>query len=391
MCLNEDVEATRNALQGIGMDAATLRKLLGCRENTGWKAWSKSIDLDDEHGGGTRVAVHVPPARHSQLGVLMVLHGAGGSGEQILPFFATLGDKLSMAVICPTARQAPHESNSLDFAGIFGRKFQHPHWDLDGRDSTLSALDWARRNLDVDTDRCAVAGVSMGGIATWNLAMRFWHRFSAAIPINGAISAWEMFGRDSRTRALLPNILPLPVFAVHGGKDQQIPPEFDRESFATLRDNGHEDIEYVEVPDGEHGLPTLGLDEGSPLFRRLETWLRGKRRRRRPVAIHHRAVDDRHGRAHWVRISGIRPREVASVRAVRLTSDRIEIQAKGAGQVTLYASGDWLTPGQTITVLVNGTLSLVRFQPDLATVIETYRETADPELVAEQVITFDVS
>ncbi|WP_051466621.1 alpha/beta hydrolase family protein [Actinomadura oligospora] len=391
LCLDGDVGSACRRLRRMGMDAAALRDLLGRRDDSGWTSWSGNVEVDDGHGGLAQVAVRVPaPGRHPRLGALILLHGAGGSGEEVLPGFAALGDALSMAIICPTARHRSQGASARDFAGIFGRRFQRPHWDLSGQDSPLAALRWARAALEVDPDRCVVAGVSMGGIATWNLAMRFWQSFAAAVPINGALSAWELFGTDARTRALLPNVLPLPVFAVHGGRDRQIPPDFDRGSFATLREDGHKDIEYVEVPDGEHPLPTLGLDEGSPLLERLAAWLGDRRRRCRPVEINHRAIDDRHGRAHWVRVGGVRPGEVARVHARQVEPDRMDIEVSGADRVTLYASGDRLAPGDAVTVLVNGAATSVRFEPDLATVVETYREEADPALAAEQVIRLDV-
>lgn len=388
MCLRADVESTLEELRGRNICAPALRDLLCCREESKWSGWSDIVELSDEHGRRTEVAVHVPTyARSRSLGALIVLHGAGGSGAQALPYFSGLGDRLSMAVVCPTAQLlSPQESNNLDIAGIFGKRFNRPRWDLAGRDFPLAVLRWARTELDVDPNRCALAGVSMGGLATWNLSMRFWHCFSAAVPINGALSIWESFGTDRQTRALLPNTLPLSMFVLHGGRDEQIPPHFDRDSVAALRDLGHGDLEYVEVPDGEHGLATLGMAAGSPLFYRLQRWLGSRRRAHQPVEIRHRASDDQHGRAHWVRISGIEPPQIADVRARRVAPNRIDVEVSNASHVTLYLRSDWLTPGEVVKASINGAVSSVRFEPDLATVVTSFRATGDPELVAEQIV-----
>jgi predicted esterase len=391
MCSRADVETTLQELRRERIGATDLRKVLGSRESHGkWAAWTGTVELSDEHGRGTDMAVHVPPPGQRQLGALIVLHGAGGDGDEILPYFSAFGDRLGMAVVCPTAQSPPSAPNGLAFAGIFGKRFGMPCWDLQGPDFPLAALRWARAELDVDPDRCALVGLSMGGLATWNLSMRFWHLFAAAVPINGALSMWESFGTDRRTRALLPNTLPLPMFVVHGSEDVLIPPRFDRESVATLRDLGHEDVEYVEVPGGEHALPTLRMGEGTPLFHRLERWLGSKRRRPRPVEVHHHAIDDGHGRAHWVSISGIKPPEIAWVRACRVASDRIDIEVRGATHVTLHLTSEWFMPGESVEVSVNGAIARFPFEPDVATVVETFRETADPELVAEQVVSLAV-
>ncbi|MDQ7809141.1 hypothetical protein Q5425_35900 [Amycolatopsis sp. A133] len=371
--------------------AVALRKLLAQREDDGEVPRRAAAELVDQHGGISEAAVHVPAGiPRGRLGALIVLHGAGGSGPQVLPYFRALGDHVGAAVICPTAQVPPHSADGLDLSGIFGKRFARPSWDLRGGDLALAALRWARSVLDVDPDRCFVAGVSMGGLATWNLGMRFWPRFAGAVPLNGALSMWEMFGTDRRSRALLPNLRALPLFVVHGSEDEQIPPRFDRRSVATLRELGHRDVEYVEVADGQHGLETLGMGPGTPLHRRLEHWLATRRRATCPVAIRHRADEDRHGRAHWVQVAGIGRQASARVQAHRKARGQVVVDVEHATSVTLHLSSAWVSPGETLLVSVNGETSAVRFEPDLATVVVSFRETADPESTAEQVVSFEV-
>ncbi|MQA95578.1 MAG: hypothetical protein GEV11_13335 [Streptosporangiales bacterium] len=133
-------------LQPPDVGPSELRTLLMRREESTRQAWEGTVELWDGRGNRTEMAVRVPDR---PLGALIVLHGAGGSGPQVLPSFAALGDEL--ALLCPTAQLRC--SNNLDLA----------------------------------------------------------------VPINGALSVWESFGSDRRTRALLPNTLPLPLWVVHGG------------------------------------------------------------------------------------------------------------------------------------------------------------------------------
>ncbi|MFJ4858678.1 hypothetical protein [Streptomyces sp. NPDC088730] len=392
LSLQPDDERAHAELSRHGLDATRLRTLLEGLDDRPWRAWSDTVELVDEASGrSTAMAVHVPPHRPGRrLGALIVLHGAGGSGEQILPYFTALGDRLSLAVLAPTAQELGAPEHHLDVAGIFGSRFRMPRWDLTGQEFPHAALRWARTVLGADPDRCVLAGVSMGGLATWNLGMRYWHSLAAAVPLNGALSIWESFGPDRRTRALLPNALPLPLFVVHGAEDSRIPPRFDRESVATLREQGHGALEYVEVPDGAHGLDTLGLAEDSPLFRRLERWLSRARRAGLPLEIRHRADNDTHGRAHWVELGGIEPGARGEVHARWTAPGRAEIDVSGARRVTLHLRGDRLPVGGALSVTVNGEESTVVFTPDADTVRRTFRDTADAGLVAEQVVHLDV-
>lgn len=391
LCLRAESGVAASRFRRLGIDAPELADLLRRRESRPREPVPGEIEVEDGTGGTGTVTVHVPPrsASRPDLGALIVLHGAGGSGDRILPAFAALGERLSMAVLCPTATSLPTGAGNLDLAGLFGKRFTLPRWDSAAPGLPMAALRWARAELDVDPDRCVLAGVSMGGLATWNLGMRYWDRFAATVPLNGALSVWESFGTDRRTRALLENVLPLPMFVVHGGRDEQIPPRSDRESVAELRRSGHRCLEYVEVPDGEHQLATLGLAPAEPLHERLAAWL-ATRRRCRSDEVRHRADHDDHGRAQWVRLHGIPPRSQAEVRAHRTAHHRIDVSAHGADRVTVDLTSRWFEPGAEVTVSVNGVETVLRFDPDLDTVIGSYRESADSGIFAEQSISLPV-
>lgn len=393
LCAQPDASSTIDSFRRENIHPAALRQLLrypqvGTADRSGLS--SGVYELTDRRCRRSEVAVHVPVRASRPLGALIVLHGGGGSGEEILPRFRALGEALAMAVVCPTAQLPIDTSHNLDIAGFFGKKFAQPRWNFIGEDFHLAALRWALTRLHVDPNRCALLGFSMGGMATWNLGMGFWPLFCAAVPINGALSMWESFGSDQRTRDLLPNTLPLPLFVVHGGKDRKIPPRWDRESVATLRALGHRDIAYTEVPDGEHDLETLGIEPGTALTDQLATWLSGRRRAQRPRVVRHRAVSDEAGRAHWIRIGGVKHRAVAEVVAIRKSPWQIEISVTGATTVTVYLTSGPVQQGDTIQVSINKVPSNVRFTPDLASVVQSYREIPDPEMTAEHMVSFEV-
>ena len=68
--------------------------------------------------------------------------------------------------------------------------------------------------LRVDTNRIYVTGLSMGGSATWALAIEYPNRFAAIAPICGR----------GNTR-LAEKIKHIPVWAFHGEQDDVIPVE----------------------------------------------------------------------------------------------------------------------------------------------------------------------
>ncbi|HEV2887351.1 MAG TPA: hypothetical protein VGX49_10600 [Jatrophihabitans sp.] len=338
----------------------------------------------------TTMTVHIPQPAATRPGVLVVLHGAGNSGAAMLPYFLGLGERLGMAVLCPDAQLLDDVRGNLEVSGVFAKHFRFPRWSFGADDFPVAAMRWALENLDADPDRCVLAGVSMGGLACWNLAMRLWPRFAAAVPVNGALSIWEAFGTDRRTRFLLPNAVALPLFVVHGALDQRIPPRFDRASVAQLREAGHPALTYVEVPDGDHPLGSLHFEDGGPLVADLQAWLTGRRRQTDPVRIRHRALDDQHARAHWIGMGGVDPAG-AEVIAERERDDLYTVRVLGAETVLLGLNGDRLEPGDPVTVVLNGEASTVRFEPSLETVAAGYREHLDPALTAEAVVTLAVA
>ncbi|MDT0267442.1 hypothetical protein RM844_14215 [Streptomyces sp. DSM 44915] len=392
LCAEGDPDEALALFTRRGLDLAAARRLLADRQNPPVpEPGLREVVLTDVRGRTTELAVYTPEGTDArEMGALVLLHGVGGSGPALLRRFQAFARRLNVSLLCPTARPVRSRSNQLDLAGLFGNRFDAPCWDLEGADFPLAALRWARTTLNAHPDRCVLGGTSMGALATWNLAMRYGDRLSAALPINGALSMWETFGTDRRKRALLHNVLPLPLFVVHGAQDTQIPPRFDRESVAQLRAAGHGQLRYTEVAGGQHALETLDLVNGDgPLFREVTDWLAARRRPGAVTDIRHRAVDDEHGRCHWVALRGITPQAVAEVHAERLARDAIRIEVTGAEEVALHLRGDLFAPGR-VRVRLNGAEHTVEFRPATRRLLESYRATGDPGLLDEQVVTLPV-
>lgn len=86
----------------------------------------------------------------------------------------------------------------------------------------------------VDATRVYVVGISMGGIAAYDLACRYPDVFAAAVPICGAVNP-DMLNKVRDVNFLI----------FHGSKDDEIPVIVSRMAYKTLVENGV-NADYVE-------------------------------------------------------------------------------------------------------------------------------------------------
>lgn len=92
---------------------------------------------------------------------------------------------------------------------------------------TVELIADLERNLSIAPDRIYVTGLSMGGFGTWDAVQRYPDRFAAAAPICG--------GGDA---ALAKNIVHIPIWAFHGGKDTVVKVKRSRDMIAALKEVG---------------------------------------------------------------------------------------------------------------------------------------------------------
>ena len=101
-------------------------------------------------------------------------------------------------------------------------------------------LDSYLDNPSVDRSRIYIMGLSMGGMATYDLVARFPEIFAAAIPICGAVKS----GRLTKVKDVKFRIY-------HGDADNVVPVECSRMAYRDLRKAGA-DVEYMEFPGCGH-------------------------------------------------------------------------------------------------------------------------------------------
>ena len=129
--------------------------------------------------------------------IILFLHGAGGRGDNIdkllsNPFFVLTEKHEKFPFVCV----APLCSKNTWFD-----MWEH----LEKLVTEISSLPFA------DKDRIYLMGASMGGYATWQLAMSMPEYFAAIVPICGGGMYWNA-GR----------LVDVPVWAFHGAKDTTV-------------------------------------------------------------------------------------------------------------------------------------------------------------------------
>lgn len=93
----------------------------------------------------------------------------------------------------------------------------------------------------VDTRRIYCTGLSMGGMGTLDLLVRFPDLFAAVQPICGAVNIHRLGGYEGTAAVRL----------FHGDCDETVPVHFSREAYEVLKDKGM-NVEYIEYPGVYH-------------------------------------------------------------------------------------------------------------------------------------------
>jgi dienelactone hydrolase len=190
-----------------------------------------------------------PKAGDPTPGLIVTLHGAAVEG---IGQAACFGPRPWAHVVAPTNRRP------------FG--FDWEDW---GRLDALEVIDEASRVLKPDPARVWLTGHSMGGHGTWHLGVTFPDRFAVIGPSAGWVSMFSYAGlrkasnpdaiteliaraaTPSDTLALVNNLKPVPVYVLHGDKDDNVPVGQARTMKQAL-EKWHPDFHYHEQPGAGH-------------------------------------------------------------------------------------------------------------------------------------------
>lgn len=224
-------------------------------------------------------------------------------------------------------------------------------WQEWGRLDTLETLDLFVDQNRIDPERIYLTGHSMGGHGAWYLGAFYPSRFAAIGPSAGWISfssygrsrsseeeaastPFDWAGMENDTMALVENYTNLPIYAIHGEKDDNVPVEQSRRMVAEL-EKFHKDFVYHEQPGAGHWwddgpAPGAGCVDWKPLFE----FFRKHVRLLRPLSIKFKTPNPAISASYaWLTIqSQISPSALSSVTAdaepglgtIKITTDNVE-------------------------------------------------------------------
>jgi predicted peptidase len=113
----------------------------------------------------------------------------------------------------------------------------------------IQLVDHVSNNMNIDSDRVYVTGLSMGAYGTWRLVAAYPERFAAAVPICGGGEPGEW--ADSLRR--------VPIWAFHGARDAVVPLSESEKMVDAVRRAGG-DVRLTVYPEVEHDSWTQTYD-----------------------------------------------------------------------------------------------------------------------------------
>ena len=236
-----------------------------------------------------------------------------------------------------------------------------------GTNDVFRVIEEIKKHYNIDQNRIYLAGHSMGGHGTWYLGMHYPDRWAALNPMSGYgdyrlwkenIPDWQVPLYEDRSAIFfVENALHLPVFIIHGARDEEVCVEQSRRMAGALEELGYE-VVYDEHPDKPHWW---GMD-----FPEAIAFLKKHRRSPYPKEVIFKTNRLKHNRSYWVQIDQIcEVPKMAKIHARIKDDNHIEVEAENVYQYTLLLNKHLIDPKQPVVIRTNGTISFSGKLPDL--------------------------
>ncbi|SVD97122.1 uncharacterized protein METZ01_LOCUS449976, partial [marine metagenome] len=140
-------------------------------------------------------ARYVPESAKPNMPMILILHGMGGSGANIIQsWIKRLHDEF--IIVCPTYPMGAW-------------------WSKNAENFTLKLIKETRQNYSIDPNRIFLSGLSNGAIGAYLIGMFYPDRFAGIVPIAGAIT--------ERYMHFLVNLNNTPTYIIQGEFDPIFP------------------------------------------------------------------------------------------------------------------------------------------------------------------------
>lgn len=186
----------------------------------------KRFDSARRPGEYLNYLYYAPKDAEAPLPLVVYIHGAGSRGHSLS----------QMGVIGPIKLI---EEGQPFLAMLVAPQCHEDHW-FDLFETLAEFIDAMRHDPRVDVRRVYVAGSSMGGFTTWQMACAHPDWFAAAVPVCGGGQEWYA----SRLKGMT-------VWAFHGLLDETVPVE-ESVKMARAAQRGGADVRLTIYPDVHH-------------------------------------------------------------------------------------------------------------------------------------------
>jgi len=197
---------------------------------------------------------HYQANPEQQFPLILYFHGAFSGTDVNVLRQESLPKKLESGSNFPSLVVSPHVVGEYEF------------W---AEEETMAAvhvlLQEIEANLNVDPERIYLTGFSAGGNGTWAMGLDDPDRFAALVPVAG------YYGYPFTLPENICDLQDVPVWAFHGGKDENVPLDAEQQIFDALQKCGG-DVQFTIYPDDGHDIEDLVY--GNP---DLYSWLLSKK------------------------------------------------------------------------------------------------------------------
>jgi dienelactone hydrolase len=356
---------------------------------------SRRVTFASQIDSSTQYYGLLPPKDYDpdkEYGLILTLHGAGVEAAGQVDAYQP---KDWAFVVAPTNRRR------------FG--FDWQDW---GRLDMLEVLNDVKSRYHIDENRIHLTGHSMGGHGTWYNALTYpglwataapsagWTTFDLYVPMflrqnvilgaPGANYIWNLAMREDNTLVLAENALNLPIYALEGGADDNVPPQQPRMLFEQLARRGY-DINYEEVPGMGHwwSKPDTPFTDCVDNEYHNEFWrshVRNPWPKKVVFRTHNYSISDG---AYWVKVlAPVQVYDDLVVRAEVVSPMTVKVTTANVQALQLDLAPELLAPGD-ITVQIDRDVLTVDTTEDSTVVLATKylhwerREAYEPQLPAK--------
>jgi predicted peptidase len=204
---------------------------------------AKKINIETKKVPELNYLEYLPENYNSKDGkkypLIIFLHGAGERGNDI--------EKVKVHGIPKLVEQKAEVLQKYEFIAISPQCPSGQNWNAINN-ALIKLIKNCIEELNVDTSRIYLTGLSMGGFGTWNLICKYPHAFAAAAPICGGLSG------DGSEK--LNDITHVPLWVFHGAKDTAVHLSGSANPVAKLNELDA-NVKFTVYPELEHDSWTI--------------------------------------------------------------------------------------------------------------------------------------